>query len=286
MVCKKISYNVINIFAIMATILLFLHNFWDVHIIFRAKNIYYILLLIAIVLLVHTIKAVRLYLALYGSDLKGISYIKTYCKTTSVSMVIPLKAGEFFRMYCYGKWLGVMKGVVVVLLDRFMDTLALVTVIFLVKPFDKKSVMLFAYILFAFLVFVVSGYFIYPGIHRFWKQYLLRAKASENTLAMLRVLENLNKIYAETENVVRGRGVMLYLMSLMAWGVEIGGMILLNVTSGGTETASAISCYLTSAMMGNSSSELKQFIFISVIFLVIVYFTVKLYRTVEKGKNR
>ena len=63
--------------------------------------------------------------------------LSTYCKVTPVSIILPFKMGELYRMYCYGRQSGiVLRSVVIILLDRFMDTAALVTVITLIWIFD------------------------------------------------------------------------------------------------------------------------------------------------------
>ena len=88
------------------------------------------------VILVHMVKAGRLYLALYGLDMKRGVCMKLYCKVTPVSVVLPWKLGEFFRIYCCGAELGsFLKGGVIILLDRFFDTVALVTMIVLLWIF-------------------------------------------------------------------------------------------------------------------------------------------------------
>lgn len=215
-------------------------------------------------------------MALYGYGVNLISYMKTYCKVTPVSVVIPFKLGEFFRMYCYGNQLGDgLKGIVIILLDRFMDTIALVTAILLGWAFNGGQITAFVYLLLVFLVFVLLLYFVYPGVYKFWKRYLLRAKASKRKLAVLKMLETLNKIYCEIENVAKGKGIILYFMSLLAWGVEIGSLTLLQGISKDGEVSQIILDYLASAMSGNQSIELKQFVIKSVVLLIVLYLVIK-----------
>lgn len=284
---KERMYNIVNIAVVSVTILLYVYEYINVSEIFCGKNLVSLIALFVIVLLVHIIKAGRLYLALYGSNVDFVTYIKLYCKVTPTSVVIPLKLGDFFRMYCYGKFLNnVLKGVVVVLFDRFMDTIALATVIVLVWMSNGGDMAPFVYMLFGFLVFILFIYFVYPGMFEFWKKYLLRTKASEKTLAMLKMLETLNKIYLEIANVVRGRGIMLYFLSFIAWGVEIGSITLLNSFFGEEDVSQVISKYLTSAMIGNPSIELRQFIVASVALLVVLYLIIKLSGTIVERRVR
>lgn len=276
---KNIDYNIINSIIILITLLFFVYEYKDILNIFENKNVTSIIVLVSTVLLVHFVKAARLYLALYGLNVDLNSYVKTYCKVTPTSIVIPFKLGEVFRMYCYGQLLqSPVKGVIIILLDRFMDTIALVTAILLAWILFGGHMTTFVYILLIFLVFVLFIYFVYPSVYKFWKSYLLKSDASEHKLAVLKMLEMLNMIYKEIESVAKGRGIILYFMSLVAWGVEIGSLILLNEISRNGKISQIISDYLTSAMKGNQSTELKQFVIVSVALFILVYIVIKVCR--------
>lgn len=275
-VTEEKKYNFINAVVIVLTALLFIDNYRNIIDVFRAKDFLSILVLIVAVLLVHVIKAGRLFLILFGLNVDSVLYMKTYCKVTSVSVVIPFKLGEFFRMYCYGKQLGnIFRGVVIILLDRFMDTIALMTAILLVLGFNGGQITVFIYILLIFLAFILMVYFVFPDIYKFWKTYLLESKASENKLKMLKLFSNVDLIYREIKNITNGKGMILYSMSLIAWGIEIGNIALLNNISGGGKLDQIISNYLISAMSGDQSTELKLFVFTSVISLMFFYLIIK-----------
>jgi len=76
---------------------------------------------------VHILKAFRLWFALYGHGIPFSEYMIQYCKAVPVSVVLPCKLGDLLRAYCFGHLIhNYLSGVLVVLLDRFCDTLALV----------------------------------------------------------------------------------------------------------------------------------------------------------------
>jgi hypothetical protein len=284
---KKTTYIIINIAVILSVALLFAYEYIDVKEIFHKSNALSLIILIVTVLLVHTVKSARLFLALYGSDITFTTYLKVYCKVTPVSVVIPFKLGEFFRMYCYGKELGnVLRGVVIILLDRFMDTAALVTTIILVWVLIGGDLPLLVYILFLFLIAVLLIFLLFNGVRVFWNKYLLKAAASENKLAALKFLSALNVVYQEIKNVVKGRGIIMYAMSIVAWCIEIGSIAILNGLLGERELVRQISSYLTSAMGGNTSIELKQFVFVSVVMLIACYIMIKVVEMVLRKKVR
>lgn len=282
----KSKYRVINILIILATAILFIYDYRYTNGIFLYTDVFHILIIVLTVLIVHIVKAGRLYLALYGSEISFFQYLKIYCKVTPVSVVFPFKVGEFFRMYVYGHQLrNYLKGVIIVLLDRFMDTIALVTMILFVWAFSGGYVTSFVYVLLVFLGFALLIYAVFPGVHKFWKKYLLKANATEKKLAALKMLDTLQLIYQEITSVSKGRGIILYFMSLLAWLVEIGSIAVLNGLSGTGKLNQKISEYLMSAMSSNQSTEFSQFVFISVILMVVIYVVLKIIELLEGKKN-
>ena len=281
----KRIYNAINVAVILLTVIVFLAKYQDIKYIFMERNIDSIVIIAATVCVVHLIKASRLYLALYGTDVDVWTYIKIYCKVTPVSLVFPFKIGEFFRMYCYGVEIhNLLKGIITVIFDRFMDTTALVTIIFFVWIINGGHITLFTYALILFLACILVLYFAYSGMYHFWKKYILKAKATEHKLDILKLLDMSNVLYQEIVGVSRGRGIILYFMSLIAWGVEIGSLVLLTETSVKESLSEIITQYLISAMRGGASVELKQFVFISAVLMLVIYIGIKLYGVFEKRK--
>ena len=282
---RKRIYNAVNVFVILLVVIAFLTKYRDIKFIFMRQNVGAIVIITATVCLVHLIKASRLYLALYGADVAVWTYIKIYCKVTPASLVFPFKLGEFFRMYCYGVEIhNLLKGIVTVIFDRFMDTTALVTIILFAWIINGGHITLLTYALMLFLICILVLYFVYPGMYHFWKKYILKAKATEHKLAVLKLLDMSNALYQEIVGVSRGRGVILYFMSLIAWGVEIGSLVLLTGPSVKEPLSEIITQYLISAMGGGASAELNQFVFISVVLMLVIYIGIKLCGLLEKRK--
>ena len=155
----------------------------------------YCILIISVVL-VHAIKASRLYLALYGAKMSRKEFIETYCLATPVSLFIPYKLGELFRMYSYGRLLrDYMKGAIIILLDRFMDTLALVTIILGGVVFFNARMTALAWFFVAFLFILVVIYLLFPETARYWKRLFLTSDATVGKLKMLEDIELITHIY-------------------------------------------------------------------------------------------
>lgn len=80
--------------------------------------------------------------------------------------------------------------------------------------------------------------YICPEICRYWKRYFLWLDASVRRNRVLRFLDYFEHAYAEVAAVVKGRCVILYAFSLMAW---------------------------------TESAYLKQFVVVSVVLMALLY---------------
>ena len=89
------------------------------------------------------------------------------------------------------------------------------------------------------------------------------------------MLEAFQRIYHEAREVSKGRGIILYCLSVLAWGVEIGSIALLFETAGEGRLTECIADYLMSAMGQQRSEDLRRFVFISIILMLCVYGYIK-----------
>ena len=275
---NKTLYNLINAAVLLISALFFVKELQSIDTISGMGDVSQIILMVVTVFLVHAIKACRLYLALYGNGLGFSDYLKIYAKVTPVSMLLPFKLGEFFRMYCYGEKLGsLLKGAVIILFDRFMDTAALVTMIFLIRGMSGGRILYQVYFFVLFLVTALLIYLVFPGIYSFWKKWFLRAKATENKLRALKLLDMMNRVYSEIKTVSSGRGAILYFMSVAAWAVELGSVALRTGLSGTALAGDVLPDYLICAMGGGYSPLLASFVFVSVVMMVVLYLVIKVW---------
>ena len=100
------------------------------------------------------------------------------------------------------------------------------------------------------------------------------------------MLNRLQLLYRETRSVSKGRGVILYVMSALAWSIELGSLVVLNGISGEGELSQTISGYLSSAMGAGVSVELRQFIFLSVILMILVYLVMEGMELLQRRKRK
>ena len=270
-------YNLINILLLLTAALFFFFIYSNGEL-FVDSNVGYISIIAISVILVHFLKAIRLYFALYGIDIKFKDYLKIFCKVTPVSILLPYKSGELFRMYCYGIQTGnMLKGIITVVLDRFIDTIALLAMIVAVLAVLGGTITPLVYILIAFVVTVFLVFAMFPGTYKYWLKYLLKANATPKRITTLKLLNKINIVYNEIAFITKGRGIILLFLSLLAWTIEIGTVSILYKLNGSTDISGKISEYLSAALTGTQSVELKQFVFISVILMLSIYVIVTIF---------
>lgn len=227
-----------------------------------------VLLLTAI--FVHGIKALRLYLAMFGKNIPLRRYMEQYCKTAVVSMILSFKLGDIFRAYCYGYYLcNYLGGAALIVLDRFTDTLALVTVMLVLRSAHVSGAVPLLYVLLAVLLGLLVCYMLFPSMHHYWKKYLLRINASRRRNRMLLFMEYAEYAYKQLEAAVRGRGFIAYILSLAAWAAETTGLAASGSMLSVRETGPALSEYLTVVLAGMGPAGQNPFVSVSVVFMAV-----------------
>ena len=97
-----LKYRVVDVLTLALALAWFVSQYLNVPALFAGVSVAQVLVIVLTALLVHVLKATRLFLALYGQKISISEHLALYCKVTPVSMVLPYKVGEFYRMYAYG----------------------------------------------------------------------------------------------------------------------------------------------------------------------------------------
>lgn len=281
------QYKLVNLITLLFAVGWFIVTNWKKDSNWQFVSKWAILIIILTSIFVHSIKILRLYLILYGKGVSFTEHVKQYCKVIPISMIFPFKLGEFFRMYCYGWQINnFFDGIIVILVDRFIDTLGLVTIILFISVVGQADFPFILYILLCFLAIIIICYLIFPSIYFYWKHELLRAKVSRRKNNMLYFLEKLYYAYFELAILIKGRFTVLYLFSLFAWAIEIGGGFICSQFVQHTETTFFISDYLTSALLEVKSDALKRFVLISILLLLVFYLILRTLNIFIRKKER
>ncbi len=282
---SRLIYNLINLLVLGLAAGLFFFSFFNRGVFGSAADPKTVAVVVLTVVVVHFVKALRLYLAVFGSNMDFGRCLRFYCKVTPVSVLIPWKLGEIYRIYCMGWELkDALKGIVVIILDRSFDTAALLVMITLLWMAGGGAISPLVYGLLIFLAFVILLYYAYPATSAVWKKKLLSSKATASRLNMLGFLDMVGRMYEEIKAVVSGRGMLLFVLSLMAWGAEIGSLALL--AGGDAAPGERVQEYLFAAIGMGESPEMTRFVMTTIVLLIIVYLTVKISETIYARSKR
>lgn len=245
-------YECINwsfIFISIGVLLHLMHSFSSSALNADHTNVFGGGIVIAGVITVYLVKMLRLYIALSGTKVPFWRHVLLFFKTAPVSILLPFKLGDVYRMYCYGYYIrDYIRSTVTVLLDRFVDTLALLTVIAFVFFHHGESSPLFLSLLILFLVFLLTLYFAFPTFYAYWNKYLIECEAHRYTIVMLECLASFKNVYQSIRSVIKGRFLTLYFLSLIAWLAELGCMSVVMIASGLSLDTGMVIRYLESAL--------------------------------------
>ena len=99
-------------------------------------------------MLVQVVKGYRLYILFDDTKIRPHRFCLQYAKTTVVSILLPLKIGDLFKMFCFGAEINnFIISTLVIIVDRVIDTMAL-TVIMTVMIFNGSDTIRYLYLFF------------------------------------------------------------------------------------------------------------------------------------------
>ncbi len=272
---SKIAYLVINLTVLLIAVSLFYFNYLKESYSFGVREI----LIIAIAsVLVNVTKAFRLYFILLDSKFPSKLFIRQYCKTTLVSVLIPFKLGDIFRIYCYGYHLkSYSKSTVYIVLDRFFDTLALLVIVLVLLVTTHENFDLVVILLALFLGLITVVYILLPYVCSHLKHYYLTTKATPKTLSHLSLISKIEKVYVPVSNALRGKGVILCALSFVAWLLELGTVAILYGS-----TSSKFVDYLMAAFGMGESANYELFLLVTLTILLSVYAITQIAQTIRR----
>ena len=277
---KRKIYNIINAVIILSCIATFVFQYIGVLKDFFQNSILTITIVLITMATVLAIKYLRIYFIFYGLNIKNSQYVKLFSKTTFVNLLIPFKLGDFFRAYCYGYAIeNYVQGFCYIILDRFMDTLALVTVLGCLSIIGVSKIPLLLFAMIAFLAALIVLYITFPALYKYWNMYFLKFNATKRKLWVLSVINKLNKVYGILKEHIRGKGIILYVLSLTAWLIEGMGFWLIvhngNLVSGSFSLFEYLSAALGMGVSKEQELSLIACIIISVFAYICAVFCTK-----------
>ena len=199
-----------------------------------------------------------------------------------MNIVFPFKVGDIYRAYCFGTCIdNYIRGIVIILFDRFIDTAALISLLPLLSFFAGTEMVGIVYFLLCFILGIIIVYFSWPGFCSFWKDFLLRRRSTIATLKAISLLDTCERIFCEIRMTARGRGIILYFLSLVAWTVEMLGVAVL---AGVSEIGRQMGEYLVSVVRGDQTTPYRSIVVLSYVFLMAFYLVISMIKHKYRGK--
>lgn len=279
------THYAVNTVVLISAVICFFLKFANFKSLFKVKSSCVYLLLIFTVILVQSIKALRLFLVFYGQEFPLKEHLSIYCKVTAVNIVFPFKIGDLFRVYCYGEKLNnYYVALAGILLDRAVDTIAILVFIVLECWCTGKLINRVFYWLFLFFTVISLIYIMIPRLYAFWNRYFLNQKTSAHRLFCLKILNQLKVTYDKIKSIIDGRGTILILLSLLAWAIEFGNVIFLTKFMETLETNIPFYSYLSGAITNLQPEFSSSLVFVTIVALAIIYTSLKIIKFFKEGK--
>lgn len=184
--------------------------------IFAAAGIY---------LVSHLLRMVRM-LVILGHSAKTIrGVILALAITAPVTALVPLKIGEFFRIYVLGRACGgFFNAFRAVWLERSFDAAAIVTVgafALWLEPNTPAQVLTVSTMGMAFLGLTFFAIFLIPQNLGFTKDYFIIRYNQEWTIRLLRRIEALRLGLVATRTLIQGKVGAVLLATILIWTLEV-----------------------------------------------------------------
>ncbi|MCR4589721.1 MAG: flippase-like domain-containing protein [Lachnospiraceae bacterium] len=220
----------------------------------------------------HVLKFIRFALVLLEErKLSFFDVLFLYVRTTLVNLIIPFKIGELYRVADVKHMTGSFKtGILLVVIDRFFDTLALLT---LTLPFEilfLREADPVLGILFAALILLFICYLSYVPSFRYMNKYLITKKRSKRAMVLLDILDKANEWYLFLRKLIRGRSPLVFLSSLFGWIMEFAALKLFAASLGSAFDIDAFIRYINSLLSGGKNPVGTAYNTMGIIIFVIL----------------
>lgn len=284
---KNKLYYLLNTVVVIVALLLMVRiiypAFW---LIFYGKSIaMWIFTAVFFTAVIYVIKAVRLYLILLEHRIAIKRYLKLYIKTTLVSLVLPLKTGELFKVYCYGTEMNSMKcSLLSVLVERYFDTIPLAILLIGFTFYSKVGSSLMVILLTAFLILTTVSYLIFPSSFHYINRFCIMNVNSERGLLLLDMMKKINSWYFDIQELIKGRGIILILLSGITWLMEYGILVCVSKGLGHIFRTDTFVIYINSIFVGSDNTYINLYVGISVV--IFLFLTILVYGVSYKNGGK
>ena len=264
---KNKMYYVINIFFLVTSMLFINYT----GILEMRFTILQLLALVLIFLIIHSFKFLKIYLILLEEKISLKVMAKLYIKTAFVSTVLPYKTGELFKMYTYGNEIkNYTKGIIAVLVDKFFDALILGLILVPYGLLVNGKVPKVGIVMLVFFLIALIVYMCFENTYYYLNKFFILKNQTKKSVIALKVLEKAREVYIKTKEMVRGRYLLLLILTAVTWMFEsIFIYVMAKFMNIKTEFIT-ITNYISDAFFGINNVLFNNYIYIcTVIFLIM-----------------
>ncbi len=225
----------------------------------------------AVVLALHFLKMSRLFFIMLEQKIRPVRFIQIYARTAFTNFLVPYKLGEIYRFYCLADATkNPQIGLLSVLADRFFDTCAL---LFMLVPLELTYTGTFSMItvlLIVFLMICVMIFAAFPPLYNYLNKFLILNTKSKNSARALSMLEDVRRWYLYLRSLLKGRVIIIILLSGIAWLLEYFALVILSRALGSTFVFEDFITYIHSIFYLNVAPISSVYIIASAIILAVV----------------
>jgi hypothetical protein len=179
----------------------------------------------------HLLRSVRLYVILMDVERSFARILRLYTALAFVNRMVPLKLGETFRFLELSHMFASARlGLVAIATERYFDALTLLWLLlygFILDPAVAGDTAILLVILSLVAVFGSLAYKGLPGFARYLRFLAATRSRGRQGIAALRIAASLDSLGEDIAGLLRGRTVILAVVSFAVWALEIASMGLL-----------------------------------------------------------
>lgn len=228
----------------------------------------------------HFVRSIRLYVILLDMERSYTRILGLYATLTFVNRMFPWKLGELFRLFEFTHLFRSPRlALVVIATERFFDAAILFWLLLYGLVLDASIVEDTTVLLILLSAVVIFGALTYrglPGFARYLRFLAATRSRGRRGLTALRLAAWIDEIWRDVNRLLRGRAVVLALISFVVWALEIAAMgLIVNVVSAQDtgEFAGALLRALNSLLADGAEKSLDAIeIYFVITYAVIVIF--------------
>ncbi len=281
----KTIYYIINAAVIVAAVYLLYTRYFEGMLKQTGLKLPLLLGVGILMTFIYAMKAFRLYVIFMDRRPGWGRFMEIYIKTMPAAIAFPLKAGELFRMYCFGVELGSFRlGILGILAERFFDTIPLLILLTLFTMISGGNVMPIVVVTAGFLILISAVYLSFPSIYLYINKYCMISIRSQKAVKIMELLESVKKWFDMLRELIKDRVALLLIISSFTWLAECFVLMIFAWGLGyGFETDLFLT-YVNSVFNGQTNAYVNLYVGLSAVLFLLAFIVVYPVRYIKKMK--